>query len=137
MPQDKSLDSTMDLLSDGYRFISKRCQEHQSKIFATRMMLQKVICMQGEEASRLFYEPDLFTRKGAMPPTTLKLLQDVGSVQTLDGEEHRHRKQMFLSMMKPESLQKLSDIFAEQWLFSSINGPRGTRSCSSPRCRTY
>lgn len=116
MPQDKSLDSTMDLLSDGYRFISKRCQEHKSKIFETRVMLQKAICMQGEEASRLFYEPDRFTRKGAMPPTTLKLLQDVGSVQTLNGEDHQWRKQMFLSMMKPERLQKLSDIFAEQWL---------------------
>lgn len=116
MPQDKSLDSTMELLSDAYRFISKRCQEHQSKVFETRVMLQKAICMQGEEASRLFYEPDRFTRKGAMPPTVLKLLQDVGSVQTLDGEDHLHRKQMFLSLMKPNSLQKLSDIYAEQWL---------------------
>jgi fatty-acid peroxygenase len=116
MPQDKSLDSTMELLQDGYRFISKRCQEHQSRIFETRVMLQKAICMQGEEASRLFYEPGRFTRKGAMPPTTLKLLQDVGSVQTLDGENHLWRKHMFLSMMKPDSLQKLSDIFAEQWL---------------------
>jgi fatty-acid peroxygenase len=116
MPQDKSLDSTVELLSDAYRFISKRCQEHQSRIFETRVMLKKAICMQGEEASRLFYEPDRFTRKGAMPPTVLKLLQDVGSVQTLDGEDHLQRKQMFLSMMKPDSLQKLSDIFAEQWL---------------------
>ncbi|WP_218110139.1 cytochrome P450 [Oligoflexus tunisiensis] len=106
----------MDLLADGYRFISKRCQQYQTKVFETRVMLQKAVCMQGEEASRLFYEPDRFTRKGAVPPNTLKLLQDIGSVQSLDGEDHLERKRMFLAMMKPDSLQRLSDIFAEQWL---------------------
>ncbi|HYX35988.1 MAG TPA: cytochrome P450 [Oligoflexus sp.] len=116
MPQDKTLDGTLELLSDGYRYISKRCEKYQTKVFESRIMLQKVICMQGEAASRLFYEPDRFTRKGAMPPTTLKLLQDTGSVQELDGEDHRWRKQMFLSMMKPQSLQNLSNQFAEQWL---------------------
>jgi len=40
--------------------------------------------MMGEEASRMFFQPDRFTRRGAIPPTTLMLLQDRGSVQTME-----------------------------------------------------
>jgi fatty-acid peroxygenase len=48
IPHDKSLDSTLALLSDGYTFISKRCQRHQSDIFEPRLMFQKAICILGE-----------------------------------------------------------------------------------------
>ncbi|MEX2591323.1 MAG: hypothetical protein WD426_01025 [Anditalea sp.] len=44
--QEKKLDSTIGLLSEGYKFISNRCENLQSDIFETRMALQKVICMQ-------------------------------------------------------------------------------------------
>jgi len=43
-------------------------------------MLRKVICTMGEEAATMFYPADRFTRKRALPPTTLRLLQDKGSM---------------------------------------------------------
>ena len=115
IPRDKSLDSTLSLLAEGYTFISRRCERLQTDAFETRLMLRKVICAKGEEAARMFYHPGRFTRKAAIPPTTLMLLQDIGSVQTMDGEAHRHRKQMFMSLMSPESIQRLAEIMAEQW----------------------
>lgn len=115
IPRDTSFDSTLSLLSDGYRFISKRCQRHGSDIFETRIMLRTAFCTFGEEAARMFYQPDRFTRKAATPPTTLKLLQDRGSVQTLDGNAHRQRKKMFMSLMSPTSIQALAQIFADEW----------------------
>jgi fatty-acid peroxygenase len=50
-----------------------------------------------------------------MPPTALRLLQDVGSVALLDGDSHRHRKRMFMSLMTPERIEQLSDLMADRW----------------------
>jgi fatty-acid peroxygenase len=43
------------------------------------------------------------------------LQQDLGSVAVLDGEEHRHRKAMFLSLMTPDGITAATEAFAEQW----------------------
>lgn len=115
-PHEHTLDSTLALLSDGYTFISQRCRRFQSDIFATRLMLRNVVCVTGEEAARMFYQPDRFTRKLAMPPTTLLLLQDLGSVQMLDGADHRRRKHMFLTIMDQTNLRRLSAAVEEAWL---------------------
>ena len=111
-----STDSTLALLSEGYAFIPKRCARHGSDVFETRLMLTKAVCMTGEEAARIFYEPGRFTRKGALPQTTLRLLQDRGSVQVMDGEAHRHRKLMFMSLMSPADIRRLADIMTDHWL---------------------
>jgi fatty-acid peroxygenase len=115
IPREHTLDSTLALLSEGYAFISNRCRRFQSDIFETRLMLRPAVCVLGEEAARMFYEPGRFTRRGALPITALTLLQDRKSVATLDGGAHRHRKQMFMSLMAPESMQRLVDLVAEHW----------------------
>ncbi len=103
------------MLSEGYQFIPNRIRRHQSDFFATRLMLQKAICISGEEAAQVFYEPDRFTRRAALPPTTLRLLPDKGSVSMLDGVDHRWRKQLFMSLMTPESINRLTDEMEDQW----------------------
>ena len=115
LPRDKSLDSTLALLSDGYTFIQKRCRRFQSDIFETRLMLRKAICTTGEEAARMFYEPGRFTRRHALPLTALLLLQDKGSVSVQDGKAHRHRKEMFMSLMDPSQIKQLTEHFADAW----------------------
>lgn len=116
IPRERSLDATLALLKEGYPFIQARCRRYQSNIFETRLMLRKVLCVTGEEAARMFYHPGRFTRVGAMPPVTLRLLQDKGSVQQLDGEAHQHRKQMFMTLLvDPTEMAKLTDAFTRQW----------------------
>jgi fatty-acid peroxygenase len=114
-PRDEQLDSTLALLSEGYEFIPNRCQQYQTDIFETRLMLSQALCVTGAEAAQMFYQPDRFTRKRALPPTALLLLQDRGSVQLQDGAAHRNRKQMFLSLMTPTSIQQLVDLTAAEW----------------------
>src|SRR3954470_25022415 len=92
LPATGSPDSTFALLAEGYEFISNRCRRLGSDIFRTRLMLRPVVCMQGHAAARFFYTPGLFTRRKANPKPTIKLLQDEGSAQLLDGEAHRIRK---------------------------------------------
>jgi fatty-acid peroxygenase len=115
IPRDKSFDSSLSLFLEGYNFISKRCARYQSDIFETRLMLQKAVCMRGEEAARIFYDTDKFQRNGAMPKRARKTLVGEGGVQTLDDEAHRLRKQMFMSLMTPEGIGKLAALTTEQW----------------------
>ncbi|HEV7368222.1 cytochrome P450 [Arenibaculum sp.] len=115
IPRDRAFDSTLSLLSEGYEFIPSRARRLGSDIFETRLMLRPAVCITGEEAVRVFYEPDRFTRRGAIPVTALKLLQDRGSVQTLDGEAHRRRKAMFMSLMSPEAVGRLMRLVETDW----------------------
>ncbi|HEU4586913.1 MAG TPA: cytochrome P450, partial [Gemmatimonadaceae bacterium] len=118
IPGDTGLDHTRAFLSDGYRFISRRCERYGSDIFETRLTLRRAYCMMGEEAARTFYHPGRFTRRGALPPATVQLLQDKGSVQLQDGEAHRRRKAMFMSLMTPEALRRAADLMDEEWRIS-------------------
>ena len=115
LPTDRSPEAGIHLLREGYRFIPNRCRRFGSDLFEARMMLQRVICMSGVEAAREFYVPGRFTRRKALPPTVLTLLQDYGSAATLDGEEHRHRKHMFLETTAPGRFDQLLELAAAEW----------------------
>jgi fatty-acid peroxygenase len=116
IPRDAAFDATHALLfTEGYEFISNRCRRNQTDVFATRIMLRKAVCIQGAEAAAQFYSPGRFTRRRALPLFALTLIQDLGSVMLMDGEDHRRRKEMFLTMMSPESLTQLADLTAKYW----------------------
>lgn len=117
-PRLKGFDHTLAFLREGYQFISRRCEGLASDRFSARLMLKPVICMRGEAAAEMFYDGDRFTRRrGAMPPTVLRLLQDKGSVQQLDDEAHRDRKSMFVNLlMSDEAEHQFVEIFRAQWL---------------------
>ncbi len=74
------------------------------------------MCTKDEDASAMVYHPDRFTRKQAMPPITLRLVQDKGSVKLMSGESHRIRKQLFLSLMTPDRIRHIGELAADQWL---------------------
>ncbi|GGN98032.1 cytochrome P450 [Saccharibacillus kuerlensis] len=114
-PQEKTLDSSLALLKDGYDFIFKRRREMDSDIFQTRLLGQKAICIGGKEAAELFYDTSKFQRSGAIPKRIQKSLFGVNAIQTLDGEAHRHRKMMFMSLMSRERLDVFIELLAEEW----------------------
>jgi fatty-acid peroxygenase len=117
IPRLKGLDHTLAFLRDGYEFISRRCDELNTDIFAGCILLYPVVCVRGAEAAEMFYGRGHFTRQGAMPPTTMRLLQDKGSVQSLDGAAHRHRKAMFVKLlMNAEAEAELVKLFRAEWL---------------------
>ncbi|WP_118135532.1 cytochrome P450 [Oceanicella sp. SM1341] len=107
-------DRTLQLLRDPYRFISGHCDRLGSEGFRTRLMLRPALCLRGPEAAALLYDGSApLTRRGAMPGTVLRLLQDKGSVQQLEGPAHRRRKQHFLpALTDPGSLGRLRGLFA-------------------------
>ncbi len=115
IPRDKSPDSTLALLRDPYRFISKRCQWHGSDIFETRLLLRRTICLRGREAARLFYNQERFVRHGAPPGRIQKTLFGRGGVQSLDDGAHTHRKQMFMALVTGEQVRALTEIMTAVW----------------------
>ncbi len=115
IPRAGGTDSTLALLREGYAFATNRCRRLGTDVFRTRLMLRPAFFAQGAEASEQFYHPGRFTRQSAMPVPTIKMLQDFGSVQTLSGAEHSRRKQMFMSMMSDEELDRLLSITNEEW----------------------
>lgn len=115
IPHDKSLDSTLALLHDPYGFIAKRCRHYQSDLFQTRLLLRPTLCMTGPEAAQLFYDTSRFVRSGATPGRIQKTLFGQGGVQGLDDKAHRHRKQMFMSLMTSERLGQLAETTSREW----------------------
>ncbi len=113
MPRDRWPDSTLLLLHDPYRFISKRCHAHHSSLFETGLMLEKTICMSGREATELFYDSGHFVRRGAMPAAVIKTLFGRGGVQGLDDQAHRQRKEMFMALMSPRAITRLSETLSK------------------------
>ncbi|MWD28905.1 cytochrome P450 [Aquicoccus sp. SCR17] len=108
-------DHTMAFLREGYVFVGRRCSDLRTDGFRTRLMLRPVTCLRGPEAVREFYRPGRMTRQGAMPGSVVALLQDKGSVQTLDGTAHAVRKAMFLDLMTQDRLDEARRIFREEW----------------------
>ncbi|CAM3599339.1 cytochrome P450 [Marinicrinis lubricantis] len=115
VPHEEGLDHTISLIREGYLFISNRVKEFGSDVFVTRLLGQDVICMSGEEAAKLFYDPEKFQRKGAAPKRVQETLFGVNAIQSMDGEAHIHRKLLFLSLMTPPEQKRLVKLVKDEW----------------------
>jgi len=113
--RDPVLDASPAFLRHGFEFVSRRCERFGSDAFCTRLLGREVVCALGEEAARVFYGHRL-TRRDAVPRSAFSLLQDFGSVATLDGREHRHRKRLFLALAGADDLARLRRLSDEEWL---------------------
>jgi fatty-acid peroxygenase len=81
-----------------------------------RMLGDKTLFVRGEEAVTLFYDARRIARHGAMPGIVQATLFGRGSVHSLDGGEHRHRKATFLDVAyEDEQVQRLSPLFEREW----------------------
>jgi len=108
-------DSSLGLLLDGYAFIGKRARRHGSDVFEARLLLEKTICLTGREGAELFYDEHRFQRAGAAPAMLRKTLVGEGGVQGLDDAPHKQRKQLFMSLMTPANIERLSRLAAKEW----------------------
>lgn len=128
IPQARYPDSTIAMLRDPYGFISKTCSRLGSDVFRTRLLLRPTVCMTGPEAAAVFYDENRFTRMQAAPGRIQKTLFGVGGVQGMDGEPHRHRKMLFMSMMSDHAIRRVGELSARWWRvyaesWSRLDGP--------------
>ncbi|HZW40836.1 MAG TPA: cytochrome P450 [Agromyces sp.] len=129
------LDSTTGFLADGYEFGRRRFDRVGDDAFRTRLMGRPVTVVFGAEAARAFGDGRHFSRERALPSTVQHLLQDKGSVQTLEDEPHRHRKSLFIQVLQPEQLERLRERFAAEWhavISAAAGAPLAIADASAP-----
>ncbi|WP_279401661.1 hypothetical protein [Piscibacillus salipiscarius] len=115
IPKETGWDHSIELLREGYYFILNRTGKFDSRVVLTRILGAKTICMVGKKEAELFYDTDKFYREEAAPTSAQKTILGQGGVQGLDGEEHRHRKAMFMSLMTKEALNEIQQLTKEEW----------------------
>ncbi len=116
LPRNDSFDDAPAFFREGYEFISTRCREFAAPGFKTRLGLRPVTVLCGKTGAEAFYRPGRFTRQGAVPPTVVTLLQDKGSVQSLDGDAHHARKATWMRMVaSPHAVAGLCSHFGAAW----------------------
>ncbi len=115
MPREEGMDHSLSLMREGYMYILNRRKSFNADIFETRLLGKKAICMGGKEAAEVFYDSEKFKRKNAAPNRAVQTLFGKNGVQALDGQPHKHRKEMFMSIMSQDALKILTDITKKQW----------------------
>ncbi len=115
IPKEQGLDHSVDFLREGYHFVPNRRKGFQSNIFETRLLGERAICLGGEDGAELFYDVERFVREDAAPKRLLKTLFGEDGVQTLDGPAHTHRKRMFMSLMFPGNIDRLTRLVSREW----------------------
>ncbi|MGK2932526.1 MAG: cytochrome P450 [Solirubrobacterales bacterium] len=108
-------DRTLEFRARGYAFGTHGFDTVGTDVFTTRLLGRRVTFARGSGWVRFFYEGDRFTRDRAMPRSVKHSLQDEGSVQTLVGPEHRHRKALFVGMLDAPARTDLDRRIAEAW----------------------
>lgn len=115
LPSAGSLDDSLAFLREGYGYGGRRFARLRADGFRTRLLGRPTVVMRGREAAEAFSAPDRMSRGSAIPASAMHLLQDEGSVQSLSGVAHRHRKRMFLELLEDEDAERLAERFAADW----------------------
>ncbi len=71
--------------------------------------------MSGEEAAKIFYNPEYFRRNGAAPKRIQKTLFGENAIQSMDGDAHLHRKILFMILMTPQHEKQMAELVANEW----------------------
>jgi len=119
VPHINKIEGMTSFMKDGYEFIQNKSSEYKADVFETSFLGQKIVCMHGNDAAKVFYNRELFQRGGAIPKRIQRTLTGEKAIHTLDGEEHIHRKLFFMSLMTPIHEKELVNLVSER-LESSI-----------------
>ncbi len=111
--KDKDVESFFNLSLEGYMFIKNRMDQYKTNIFETRLLGKKVICISGGEGAKIFYDQERFKKNNALPKRVQKTLFGMNAIQTMDGEEHLHRKKLFMALMTPFHGEQLAKLVSE------------------------
>jgi fatty-acid peroxygenase len=108
-------DRTAALLLKGYDWLPGLVRRHGAPL-RTRLAGRPTVALRGPDAVRFVYDERHVVRGSAVPEPVLSTLFGKGAVHTLDGEAHRVRKAMFLSLLTdPAQVADLTEQVADAW----------------------
>ncbi|MDX2398866.1 cytochrome P450 [Microbacterium algeriense] len=125
-------DDSPTLLTRGYDFgerIWRRVQPG-ARSAPMRLLGDETAFVRGAEGVDLFYDESRIARHGAMPGIVQETLFGHGSVHSLDGDAHRHRKATFVEVAYEDAqVERLTPWLEREWAIERddwLDG--GTRS---------
>ncbi|MBT1672318.1 cytochrome P450 [Curtobacterium flaccumfaciens] len=113
-----ALDDSLSLLTRGYGFGAHlwRRTRPGARAVGFRLLGRPALLVRGAEGVALFYDGDRTARHGAMPAIVQRTLFGVGSVHSLDGAEHHHRKATFVDVAyEDEQVRRLAPLLTREW----------------------
>jgi fatty-acid peroxygenase len=109
-------DSSLAWLAKGYTWLPDRRRRTGAPLVRTRLMGRHAVALHGPQAVRFFYDERHVERGTALPGPVLSTLFGHGAVHTLDGPQHRGRKDMFLSLLTgPQAVAGVVDAVTADW----------------------
>lgn len=99
-------DLAIALLQKGYRALPGLGA--RAAVVPVRLLGRRALVVRGPEQVRRFYDNDLITRRGAVPPPLAWLLFGRGAIHGLDGAEHLHRKRLFLDLLDDDAARDMA-----------------------------
>ncbi|MGW0537355.1 cytochrome P450 [Streptomyces sp. NPDC003032] len=110
------LDHTLPLLAQGYAWLPDLSRRKGPGPVRTRLLGKPAIALRGPAAVTFFYDEDHVRRRSALPEPVLSTLFGKGAVHTLDGEEHRERKALFMSLLQDAAgVTALAQRVGDEW----------------------
>jgi fatty-acid peroxygenase len=104
------------LLARGYGWLPDARRARGSRTVAARLGGLPVLGIEGPDAARFLYGEDHVRRSHAIPEPVQGTLFGKGAVHTLDGEAHRTRKALFVSLlMDDDRIDALVDASTAAW----------------------
>jgi len=110
-------DRTATLMRTGYRFSGwlRARATGPGRATTLRLLGRRSLVVSGREGVDLFYDTERVQRRSATPGSVARTIFGRGAVHTLDDAAHRHRKQLFLEVTRPELEADLADRVAAKW----------------------
>ncbi|KAA6436261.1 cytochrome P450 [Agrococcus sediminis] len=112
-------DDTLAFVAKGYDFgahIWRRARGAAARAVPLRLLGRPSLLVRGAEGVDLFYDEERMRRHGAMPAFVQETLFGHGSVHSLDGAAHRHRKATFLDVAYEDAqVERLLPHLEREW----------------------
>lgn len=111
-------DDAPSLLTHGYDAGARiwRRARDDARAAPMRLLGDEAILVRGSEGVAAFYDERQVARHGAMPAIVQETLFGHGSVHSLDGEEHRHRKATFVEVAyQQEQVDRIEPLLEAEW----------------------
>ncbi|MCP2635545.1 cytochrome P450 [Microbacterium sp. HD4P20] len=122
------VDDSLSLLAHGYDVGARiwRRARDGARSAPMRLLGKDAMLVRGVEGVDLFYDEELIARHGAMPALVQETLFGHGSVHSLDGDEHRHRKATFVDVAYDDAqAQRFSPLLENEWRLELDEWVRG------------
>lgn len=111
-------DESLAVLVHGYDFGERvwRRVRDGARSAPMRLLGRDALLVRGSDGVALFYDETRIARHGAMPAVVQETLFGHGSVHSLDGDEHRHRKATFVDVAYEDAeVERLQPLLEREW----------------------